>query len=297
MGTMLRGIVPAVASPCDENDVFLEARFAALLSELYAQGIDGVYICGATGDGPNMRLEERKRAADIAVAASREYGGTVIVHVGASNTRDATELAAHAARAGATAVSSMPPANRSHAQLVSYYTEVARAARIPVLVYHIPMLTHHTPTVDELLELLDIDGVVGLKLTDWNLFFMKRLLLARPDAIVFSGYDEFLAPALLYGARGGIGTWYNLFPRAFIGIYQAAQRGDYGRAMQIQECLLAFQDLAWRHGVAPLFEHLLRERGFGPYCFRRPRVELDRETLDRIAPELQARLEAIEQFV
>ena len=48
-----------------------------------------------------------------------------------------------------------------------------------------------------MVELMDIDGVVGVKFTDWNMVFLKRLLLARPEKIVFSGFDEILCPNLL----------------------------------------------------------------------------------------------------
>src|SRR3990172_6329121 len=109
----LKGIMPAVASPCDREDKFLEDKFARLITVLYRQGVHGLYICGATGDGYNMHLDERKRAVEIAVKISKQYNGAVIMHVGTSSTRDAMELAGHAAKTGAVAVSSMPPANRN----------------------------------------------------------------------------------------------------------------------------------------------------------------------------------------
>ncbi len=124
----LEGIIPAIASPCDKNDVFLEEQFAELIKTLYKSGVHGLYICGATGDGYNMHPQERKRAAEIALELSKEFAGTVIVHVGTSNTRDAAELAEHAAGVGADAVSSVPPFNCNHEQLVSYYIDIAKAA-------------------------------------------------------------------------------------------------------------------------------------------------------------------------
>ena len=96
--------------------------------------IAGLYVCGATGDGFKMPLSDRKRAAEIAVDLSRDREGTVIVHVGSSNSRDAMELAEHASNTGAAAVSSMPPPGCSYRQLCSYYTDVAKAAEIPVLI-------------------------------------------------------------------------------------------------------------------------------------------------------------------
>ncbi len=296
MDIELTGIFPAVPSPCDEQDRFVEDQFAALITSLYRDGVHGLYICGATGEGYHMRLDERQRAVEIGCQISSEFNGTVIAHVGALNTRDAVELASHAAQTGVAAVASMPPANRSQVQLVDYYSAIAGAAQIPVLVYHIPALTQHTPTLDEMLALVDIEGVVGLKFTDWNLLFLKRLLLARPDIVVLSGYDEILCPTLLYGAHGGIGSFYNLFPKAFLGIYQSVGAGDIRRAMALQNRLLSFLDIAHQYGIGPLFEFLMIQRGFGPHCFRRPRTVIDSDTLKRMKPELNARIAAIEEI-
>jgi dihydrodipicolinate synthase/N-acetylneuraminate lyase len=55
-----------------------------------------------------------------------------------------------------------------------------------LLIYHIPALTGLTLSIDEMLALLDIEGVVGFKFTEWNLFFMKRVLSARTDITIFN---------------------------------------------------------------------------------------------------------------
>ncbi len=84
-----------------------------------------------------------------------------------------------------------------------YYQELARVSQLPTFIYHIPHLTHHELDVSALIELLQIEGVVGLKFTDWNLFLMRRVLYRLPETIVFNGFDEFLLPTLRYGAKGG----------------------------------------------------------------------------------------------
>ncbi|MFH1614548.1 MAG: dihydrodipicolinate synthase family protein [Planctomycetota bacterium] len=297
MHNRLKGIMPAIASPCDENDVFQEDTFASLAEHLAKTGIHGFYVCGATGDGFRMGIDERKKLVEIVIDIAGKRNQAVIVHVGTNNTRQAVELAAHAAQVGADAVSSVPPANTTQKQLLSYYSDIAKASSLPLLVYHIPMLTGRNPGIDEMLELLDIEGVVGLKMTDWNLFFMKRLKLARPDTVIFNGFDESLCPGLLYGAAGGIGTNYNLFPELFVGIYDAVVEGNIAKAMELQNHLIAYADLLWRIGVVPLFEYLMKIRGFGPYCFRKPRNVIDTDVLKKIKPELNALIDAIEKAV
>ena len=137
MALNLEGIIPAIVSPCNEQDKFLENKFASLVSHLYQKGVNGLYVCGATGDGYNMRIEERKEASKIAVDVSKQFSGIVIAHVGTNNTRDSIILAEHANNVGVHVVAAMPPPNYSTKELVSYYKDVSSAAQLPLLIYHI----------------------------------------------------------------------------------------------------------------------------------------------------------------
>ena len=48
---MLRGILAAAVTPIDRAERFAEGPFEALLERVYAAGVDGVYVCGQTGEG------------------------------------------------------------------------------------------------------------------------------------------------------------------------------------------------------------------------------------------------------
>ena len=269
-----RGIIPAVVSPHDGQDNFCIDAFVRQVEFLYEQGVHGVYTCGGTGEGYSLRLEERKKALEVAAELSRSRG-VLIGHVGAPCTRDATELAEHAARWHADAIASLPPPGRTQQELVAYYSALSQASGLPVFVYYLPAFTGPNMGYEELLELLDLDGVVGMKFTDSNLFLMRRLLDARPGIVVFSGFDEMLLPALQYGATGGIGTWYNVVPGAFLAIFDAARRGDYKTAWEWQRRVIKLTEFGWSYGIAGTVELLLRQQGRVMHAFRRPYVPLD----------------------
>ena len=77
----LNGILPAAVTPFDADEQFSPAPFEALLESLYTAGVDGVYVCGGTGEGLLQTVEQRKRVAETAVRNSPK-GKLVIVHVG-----------------------------------------------------------------------------------------------------------------------------------------------------------------------------------------------------------------------
>ena len=291
----LKGIIVPIASPCTKLDEFDEDGFVTLAQWLYSSGVHGLYVCGATGDGYKMTVDERKRATELAVEVSRRDNGVVIVHVGSTSSRDAVLLAEHAAGIGVDAVASMRPPNSSLEELVHYYTDIANATALPVLVYHIPTLTGVSSTLKEILELLDIEGVVGLKCSDWNLFFLRRIIDARPQVIAFNGMDELLCPGLLYGCVGGIGMWYNVIPRLILSIYESVERADVAQAMELQKMMMKVAELGWEVGLHPSLEYAMARAGLPRHLFRRPRVELDDQMRARLDRELSRLLDEIDR--
>jgi len=290
----MKGVMAAIASPCDENEVFQEETFSRLAEYILTNGQHGLYVCGGTGDGFGMTLADRKRAAELAVEAGKKHGGKIIVHVGATSTRDAVDLAVHAAEVGADAVSSMPPPMKnSQSQLVSYYGDIARTSGLPTIIYYVPALTNRTHTIEEILGLLDVDGVIGMKFSDMNYFLMQRFLIERPDAVVFTGWDELLCPGMQYGSRGGIGLNYNLYPKLFRGIYDAMKASDVTRAMELQSKFIAHMHVVFKYGLWQSFDALMRSRGYGPRVIRRPRDVFDADTEKRFLSEIQPNVEAL----
>ena len=130
---MMRGILPAAVTPLDEAGRFLPAALEQLLSRLYGAGVHGVYLCGSTGEGMLESREQRQAIVETAMACTPR-DRTVIVHVGAASLHEALALSSHAAKAGAHAISSLPPtsAQFSFADLRRYYEALAGGSdRLP----------------------------------------------------------------------------------------------------------------------------------------------------------------------
>ena len=284
------GVIPATVSPCDDDDRFLEDVFVEQIDRIYKAGVQGVYVCGGTGDALRMQNDDRKRALELAIAASKPYDGTVIAHVGNYSTSNAVELAEHAAGAGAHAIASMPPFSTTPLQVRDFYADLAKASDLPLLVYHLPQITGIDTSVDQMLELLDI------KCSGNDLMFMKRIAMARPETILINGVDEKFVLGLLYGAQGGVGMWYSIFPRLFVGMYQAMSRRDVDRAMELQTLLVDLWQVALVNMRAS-FEIVFQIKGWSHRAFRRPYAVVDDATRDNLFKQLPPRVEAIEQAV
>ncbi len=255
----LFGIMPALVTPVDESRVFQPRPYEQLLERVYEAGVHGVYVCGQTGEGLQLPAEQRKRALECAVANS-PIGKQVIVHVGAASTEEAIDLATHAARTGAHAVSSLPPAgNYSFEEIREYYAKIAAASRLPFLVYYFPSIAPAIRTTEQILSLCELPNVVGLKFTDSDFFRMWSLL--RSGAVVFNGFDEMMVCGLISGANGGIGSTYNVIAPSFVKLYHLARENRWDEARAVQTDINEFIQVLLRYPVNPAVKILLKWTG------------------------------------
>lgn len=280
------GILPAVVTPFDEHESFRPDAFRHLLGSVYAAGVHGVYVCGQTGEGLLQPEAQRMRVAEAAIEHS-PAGAQVIVHVGAFSTREATALARHASRAGAAAVSALPPFGAySFAEIKAYYQAIAEASSAPLFVYYFTPLSGAISHLDQLLELCALPNVAGLKFTDSDMYKLNELV--RAGATVFNGSDEMLAAGLLRGAHGGIGSIYNLLPDQFVELYAHACAGRWAEASALQDRINDLIRIILRFPVFPTVKTLLRCLGIdcGP-CLR-PRRNLTAAEIQDLRRHLAA---------
>jgi N-acetylneuraminate lyase len=280
--TKLEGILPALVTPLDEAGGFQPDAFDRLLAHLYAAGADGVYVCGQTGEGLQQPLEQRKWVAEFAMKASPR-DKTVIVHVGAMNTHEAVDLARHAARIGAHAVSALPAfPNFSFTEIKDYYTAIASASDVPLLIYYFPGLAPSINALAQVEELCEIPNVRGLKFTDSDLFKMSEI--KKRNVTIFYGTDEMLVAGLVMGADGGIGSFYNVMPALFVELFARARAGEWQQARAVQAAINEVIAIGLRFPVVPLVKQMLARLGFdcGPCQLPRRRLTSAEEAeLDR----------------
>ena len=290
-----RGIVVPVVNPCTPDDGVDEEALMRFYARLEKAPVQGLYINGGTGDGGSLTREERERTAELLLPEMKKARRCAIVHVGQTTTRQAVLLAEHAMKHGADTVASIPP-RKGWDQVEAYYRTLA-ATGAPVFVYYIPGVTGMTAGLNEMKRILDIPGVAGLKLSDWNVFLLRQVKLAYPEKIVYSGFDEMLLPGLLYGADGCIGTWENLLPELYAKVYQLIRAGRTEEARPLGEAFTAFLAVGWRYGIIDTFEELMRAKGYAQRCFRGPSSWYPGKVPAEVVAELLGRMDEINKMV
>ncbi|GGM15533.1 dihydrodipicolinate synthase family protein [Nakamurella endophytica] len=161
-----QGYWPAAPTPFTPDGALDEAALTELM-ELYAgHRVDGVLVNGSTGEWFSQTPAERRRVAEVAVAAAAGRF-PVVVGVSAYTAAEAGELARHAAGIGADGVlSTVPPyVHPAPAEVLEFYRAVSSATDLPFMVYNWPRgvavdLDDHP---DLLQRLADLPQVVAVK--------------------------------------------------------------------------------------------------------------------------------------
>ena len=248
----LRGIFPATVSTFGPDGVFDPTMMRRMVRHQVNAGVQGLYVCGGTGEGLLMTMNERQQAIETVLD---EVNGrvTVIAHIGAFQIPETIALAKHASDAGADAIAALPPSyffKPDEIAQVEYYTSIANVSEVPVLIYNIPQRSGISMTEDLYRQLLEVDNIVGMKDSSGDIFSLGHFTSKWKESVIFEGEDSVLLPALMAGACGGIGASYSLMPDIYVKLWEAYESKDMdkaaemqGRANEITRALIVAADL------------------------------------------------------
>lgn len=282
-----KGIVPAMVTPFNRDESLNEQALRDLTRHLIAGGVHGLFAVGSQGEFWALDFEEKKRIIEIVAA---EAGGRVPVYAGtgATSTREAIRTTQMAAAAGADAVSVITPffISPNADELFAYYTAIARASTVPVLLYNNPGRTGVNMSPDLVARLSKVDNIVGIKDSSGDMTqtgeYIRR---CSPQFSVLAGRDTMILSTLVYGGKGAIAATANVAPQLIVEIYNAFQAGDMQRALDAQYRLAPLR-IAFEMGSFPVvIKDALELMGIAAGPCRGP--------VAGISPEKRARLAEI----
>lgn len=249
------GLVAAPFTPFKDNlDINLDV-IPAYVRFLEDRGVVAAFVCGTTGEGASLRLEERLAVAEHWVKYTNP-DFRVIVHTGHTCLEDACTLSHHAAKIGAAAVSCLAPyffKPDNLDSLVEWCRAVAAAAEpLPFYFYHIPSMTGVDFPMDEFLERAagKIPTFAGIKFTHNDLVSYKKCAGFQGGRFdILFGRDELLIEGLKNGSLGAVGSTYNFASPLYIRLMEAFTRGDVSEAGKRQSDAIRLIEICCNAGV------------------------------------------------
>lgn len=245
MNNSKKELIAAVITPMKGNGDINPAAIGDYAEFLIKRGVDGVFVNGTTGEGLLMDNEERKAVAEAWMSYADRL--KIMVHVGSTSFKLSQDLAAHAEKIGAAAISAMGPCflqpSRTE-ELVAFNKEIAKAApETPYYFYNIPVASGCKADVVDFLNVAkdEIPTLKGVKYTSFNTMEEQEICALDGGRFnILHGHDELFLTGLILGAGGGIGTSYNLTSFLYKDLIAAFEAGDIARARDLQAEAIRF---------------------------------------------------------
>ena len=257
------GILPALVTPLDKDERVNVPVLHSLIRYLLDKGADGFYVGGATGEGLALRKEERMILAEEAVKTVGKMK-PVIVQVASTVFPDAIELAKHAEKAGADAISATPPLFFGYDEddVYNYYKKLAESVSIPLMIYYNPGAGFKF-NAKIAARMFEVDNITAIKWTSSDYYEMIRLKdLTRGEMNIINGPDEMLLMGLNAGADGGIGTTYNFMFDIIKAVYDNFKTGNVEKARTMQNKADRIIAELKKYRAIPGTKAILEEMGF-----------------------------------
>lgn len=212
------------------------AAFERLIRMQVEAGVDGIVPVGTTGESATLDYEEHIRVIRMAVkfAAGKLK---VLAGSGANSTREAIYLTKEAQKAGADGSLQVAPYYNKPTQegLFEHFSAVARATKLPIVLYSIPSRCGVEIGVDTVKRLADrCKNIVGIKEAGGNADRVSQLRAALgPEFIILSGDDSLTLPFMAVGAQGVVSVASNVIPAEVATMVRAFMRGDLATAQKL----------------------------------------------------------------
>ncbi len=230
------GVVVPMVTPVRDGSVDMEA-VATIIRSFAEAGVDTL-VMGTTGEGNSVPQGEGIDMIHTAVEAAE---GKVRIYAGVTGLclKEQLSQIEGFARAGADVAVAVLPSYYAltEEQMVGYYTALADASPLPVMLYNILATTHLSIPVEAVRKLADHPNIVGLKDSERDLERMAaciELARGREDFAYFCGWAAQSAHALELGADGIVPSTGNFVPKHFRALYDAAVEGDMEEANRLQ---------------------------------------------------------------
>ncbi|MCT4601799.1 MAG: 4-hydroxy-tetrahydrodipicolinate synthase [Marinifilum sp.] len=224
-----QGSIVAIVTPFNEDGSVDYGALENLIEFHIENQSDGIVVCGTTGEAATLSKDEYFEVIKFVIAKVNKRI-PVIAGTGSNSTIAAIENSQKTELLGADGVLVVSPYYNKPTRngLKDYFSQVANAVSVPVIMYNVPGRTASNIPADLVVELAhEIDNIAGIKEASGNLEQMACILRDRPSGfMVFSGDDALAFPAVCLGADGVISVVANLFPNEFHDLMQAALRGD-----------------------------------------------------------------------
>jgi 4-hydroxy-2-oxoglutarate aldolase len=242
MNKKVRGIFAPIATAFDASGEVDYSTFAENTVAFGATKLSGLVVLGSNGEFTLLSHEEKVKLVETArnhLPAEK----MVIAGTGCESFRETLQLTKECAAVGADVALVVTPnyykKDMNEAALGNFYTMLADASPIPVMIYNMPGNSGVNVPSSLTLKLAAHPNITGIKDSGGNIVQISEVLAKAPEGFsVFAGSGSYLLATLLLGGVGGTLAVANVVPDYCAEIQENFEKGDLEKARKMQLALL-----------------------------------------------------------
>ncbi|KAH9909740.1 aldolase [Xylariomycetidae sp. FL2044] len=288
----------------EELDIPTIKKHAVRLAE---DGLAGLVTMGSNGEAVHCTREE-KMAVTRATREALDAAGftTVPIIVGATegSVKGTIELCKESEKAGGDYVLILPPsyfrAHMDEEAIVGYFTAVADASPLPIVLYNYPgAVAGIDMDSDLLIKLAEHANIVGTKFTCGSTGKLTRVALATnaktpvsegSGYMAFGGICDFTVQTLASGGSGIIAGGANVMPKLCVKVWNLYVEGKIEEAIALQKVLSRGDWFLTKAAIAGTKQAIESYFGYGGHP-RRPLKRLEKSKVAAIAEGIREAME------
>ena len=262
--TGFHGVFPYLVSPVDAAGRVKDAMLARLADDLIGAGVHGLTPLGSTGEFAYLNRAQRHRIVEVVVQAARRRV-PVVAGVAATTIADAVEQVKAYDALGVDGILGILEAYFPITEdgVVSYFTAMANATALPVVLYTNPQFQRSDLTLPAIERLAGIDNIRYLKDASSDTGRLLSIINAVGDRIhVFSASAHIPACVMLIGGVGWMAGPACVVPRQSVQLYDLCRAGKWDGAMQLQRRLWRMNRIFAKYNLAACIKGGLELQGY-----------------------------------
>ena len=238
---MIKGISPPIPTPFVDGELSTE-MLKANIDKWNSTDLAGYVVMGSNGESVFLTFNEKIRLTS-SVKEFSDSEKIIIAGTGSDSYKDTIELSNRSAEAGADYALILTPSYYSSRMdgtaMIEYFTRVADAVKIPIIVYNVPKFTSINIQPETVAKLSEHENIVGIKNSSEDIEHLEKIKRLTPnDFSVLVGTASVLYPAFKVGAVGGIVALANIAPNECIDVLQKFIEGNLMEAESLQAKLV-----------------------------------------------------------
>lgn len=237
----LKGIMPPITTPFINGELAID-KLQFNIDKWNKTELTGYVVMGSNGESVFLTREEKLKLVEM----TKKFASPdklIIAGTGSDSIKETISLSNESAERGADFTLILTPSfyksEMKHNAFIKYFTAVANAVKIPVIIYNVPKFTGVDIEAETVAKLSEHPNIAGIKNSSENVRQNHEFVsTTRKDFAVLVGTASMLYSGFTSGCAGGILALANIAPDECIRIQTLIEKGKLSKALEIQNRMI-----------------------------------------------------------